>query len=241
MIEIIPAIDLIEGRCVRLSKGDYAQKKVYDCKPDEMVRRYADCGVSRVHVVDLDGAKSSEPKNLRTLETLASLGCGVTLEWGGGIKTDEALSDVFNAGADFAVIGSIAAKKPSVFFNWLSEYGSEKMVLGADVKDGKISVNGWLEEVELSIEQLIEKFPVLTQAICTEISRDGMLQGPAFDMYVKLQSEFPQIDFTVSGGVSSFSDIEELDRIGLRKVIVGKAIYEGRISLKDIERWLLKG
>ena len=240
MIEIIPAIDLIDGRCVRLSKGDYSSKKEYSASPEDMVMQYADCGVSRVHVVDLDGAKSSEPKNLKTLEKLASVG-RVSLEWGGGIKTDAALKDVFNAGADYAVIGSVAAKNPPLFQRWIDAYGADKMVLGADARDGKVAVTGWLEDTSTSIEDLVESFRGLTQVICTDISKDGMLQGPAFELYVELQTRFPSIDFTVSGGISSMADIEELEELQLRKVIVGKAIYEGRISLKDIERWSLKG
>ena len=240
MIQIIPAIDLIDGKCVRLSKGDYGSKKEYSASPEEMVRQYADHGVSRVHVVDLDGAKSSQPRNLKTLEKLASVG-GVTLEWGGGIKTSDALRDVFNAGADYAVIGSVAAKNPPLFQQWLDEYGSLRMVLGADANEGKIAVNGWLEKTEMTIEELVGGFAGLTQVICTDISKDGMLEGPAFDLYVRLQSAYPAVDFTVSGGISSMADIEKLQELNLRKVIVGKAIYEGRISLEDIERWSLKG
>ena len=240
MIEIIPAIDLIEGKCVRLSKGDYSSRKEYCDSPLDMVLRYADCGVSRVHVVDLDGAGSSEPKNLDTLEKLSSLG-KVALEWGGGIKTDASLKAVFDAGADYAVVGSVAAKNPSVFQEWLDVHGPDRMVLGADAREGKIAVNGWLEDTSTTIEDLVESFRGLTQVICTDISKDGMLQGPAFELYTDLQSRFHDIDFTVSGGISSMADIERLEELKLRKVIVGKAIYEGRIGLKDIERWLLKG
>lgn len=239
-VEIIPAIDIIDGRCVRLSQGDYAQTKVYDASPVDMAKRYADCGVKRIHVVDLDGAKSSSPRNLKTLEKMA-VGAGVEIEWGGGIKSEESLRALFDYGATYAIVGSVAAQNPTLFAEWLARYGGERMVLGADVRGGKVAVNGWQQEVELTIDDLVKEFmPMgLSQVICTDISRDGMLQGPSFELYTRLQEQYDAVDFTVSGGVSSMKDIEECDRLGLRKVIVGKAIYENRITLKDIERWLL--
>lgn len=239
-IEIIPAIDIIEGRCVRLSQGDYAQTKVYDASPVDMAKRYADCGVRRIHVVDLDGAKSSAPRNLKTLERMA-VGADVEIEWGGGIKSEESLRALFDYGATYAIVGSVAAQNQQLFAEWLARYGGDRMVLGADVRKGKVAVNGWLQEMELSIDELVDGFlPLgLKQVICTDISRDGMLQGPSFDLYTRLQEKYGTVDFTVSGGISSMRDIEECDRLGLRKVIVGKAIYENRITLKDIERWLL--
>ena len=239
-IEIIPAIDIIEGRCVRLTQGDYAQKRVYDASPVDMAKRFADCGVKRIHVVDLDGAKSSSPRNLKTLEKIA-YGANVEIEWGGGIKSEEALRSLFDYGATYAIVGSVAAQKRELFAQWLQTFGGEKIVLGADLRDGKVSVNGWLEDMELTIEQLIDGFLPhgLSQVICTDISRDGMLQGPSFDLYTRLQDSYDKVDFTVSGGISSMKDIEQCHEMGLRKVIVGKAIYENRITLKDIERWLL--
>ncbi|MBQ1252859.1 MAG: 1-(5-phosphoribosyl)-5-[Alistipes sp.] len=239
-IEILPAIDIIGGRCVRLSQGDYAQTKVYDASPVDMAKRYADCGVRRIHVVDLDGAKASSPQNLRTLEKMA-VGADVEIEWGGGIKSEEALRALFDYGATYAIVGSVAAQNPQLFAGWLARYGGEKMVLGADIRDGKVAVNGWQQEVEMTIDDIIGEFmPVgLKQVICTDISRDGMLQGPSFELYTRLQQSYADVDFTVSGGIASMRDVEECDRLGLRKVIVGKAIYENRITLKDIERWLL--
>lgn len=239
-VEIIPAIDIIEGRCVRLSQGDYAQTKVYDASPVDMAKRYADCGVKRIHVVDLDGAKSSSPRNLKTLEKMA-VGADVEIEWGGGIKSEESLRALFDYGATYAIVGSVAAQNQMLFAEWLARYGGERMVLGADVRDGKVAVNGWQQEVELTIDDLVGEFlPMgLSQVICTDISRDGMLQGPSFEIYTRLQEQYGAVDFTVSGGISAMKDIEECDRLGLRKVIVGKAIYENRITLKDIERWLL--
>ena len=239
-IEIIPAIDIIEGRCVRLSQGDYDRRKVYDASPVDMAKRYADCGVKRIHVVDLDGAKSSSPKNLRTLEQMA-VGAGVEIEWGGGIKSEESLRALFDYGATYAIVGSVAARAPKLFAEWLACFGGERIVLGADVRDGKISVNGWQEDLAVTIEELIDGFqPMgLSQVVCTDITRDGMLQGPSDELYVGLQSRYPSIDFTVSGGIGSMADVERLSEKSLRKVIVGKAIYENRITLKDIERWSL--
>lgn len=239
-IEIIPAIDIIEGRCVRLSQGDYDRRKVYDQSPVDMAKRYADCGVRRIHVVDLDGAKSSSPKNLRTLERMA-VGADVEIEWGGGIKSEESLRALFDYGANYAIVGSVAAQQPMLFSEWLLRFGGERMVLGADVREGRVSVNGWQEDLNLTIEALIDGFlpQGLSQVICTDITKDGMLQGPSFALYTDLQSRYPHIDFTVSGGIGSMADIERLNDLRLRKVIIGKAIYENRITLKDIEQWSL--
>lgn len=239
-VELIPAIDIIEGRCVRLSQGDYAQTKVYDTSPVDMAKRYADCGVKRIHVVDLDGAKSSSPRNLKTLEKMA-VGADVEIEWGGGIKSEESLRALFDYGATYAIVGSVAAQNQMLFAEWLARYGGGRMVLGADVRDGKVAVNGWQQEVELTIDDLVDEFlPMgLSQVICTDISRDGMLQGPSFELYTRLQEQYGAVDFTVSGGISAMKDIEQCASLGLRKVIIGKAIYENRITLKDIERWLL--
>lgn len=235
-IEIIPAIDIIDGRCVRLSQGDYSRVTSYTASPLDMVRAYADAGVSRVHLVDLDGAKVGHTVNLATLRQLSEADTGVTLEWGGGLKTDNDVKSAFAAGADYAVIGSVAAKEPDKFAGWLERYGSERMVLGADVRDGMVAVSGWLETTALSISALLERFSAtgLSQAIVTDISRDGMLQGPSDGLYVDLQDRYPLIDFTVSGGISSVDDIVRLDALGLRRVIVGKAIYEGRITMADL-------
>lgn len=240
MIEIIPAIDLIEGRCVRLSQGDYGQKKIYDGDPADVAMAYADCGVKRIHLVDLDGAKAGEPRNLRTLESIANR-VNVELEWGGGISSDDALKAVFDSGATHGIIGSIAALRQDLFRSWLLAWGGSRVILGADVRDGLVSVRGWLEDTSLSIGDLVSAFAPegLEETICTDISRDGMLQGPAFGMYTDLQERFPGVSFTVSGGISSMADIERLSELGLRKVIVGKAIYEKRITLKDIEKWSL--
>ena len=217
MIQILPAIDIIDGKCVRLSQGDYNQCTTYNPTPADMARMYADAGIERIHVVDLDGAKSSSPANLKTLEKIASTGA-VKIEWGGGIKSRESLKDVLYAGADYAIVGSIAAQKPALFEHWLKEFGGDKLILGADLKGGKVSVNGWKEEVAMGIEDIVERFITfgLKEVICTDISKDGMLAGPAFSLYTGLQEKFAGIEFTVSGGISSMEDIVKLDAMGLK-------------------------
>lgn len=239
MIEIIPAIDIIEGKCTRLSQGDYATQKNYGGDPAEWARAFTGCGIRRLHLVDLEGAKASTPQNLRTLEKIAGLGL-LKLEWGGGIKDDDALASVWNAGADWAIIGSIAAKEPWRMQGWLQTYGS-RIILGADIRNGKVAVSGWLEDSGIGLDSLIESFKGLEQAIVTDISRDGMLQGPAFDLYKGLQTRFPALKTIVSGGVSSMDDIRRADSMGLPGIIVGKAIYENRITLNDISLCLQKG
>lgn len=243
MIEIIPAIDIVSGRCVRLTKGDYGTSKVYDVDPVDMAARYADCGVRRIHMVDLDGAKVSEPRNLKVLEKVADRISGTEIEWGGGISSTEALNSIFSAGATHAIVGSIAALKPELFEQWLDAFSGSKMILGADVKEGKVAVKGWLESTALTIDSLAERFRShgLKEIIVTDISRDGMLQGPSDALYTDLQTRFQELSFTVSGGISGMEDIERLNGLGLRKVIVGKAIYENRITLEDIDRWSQRG
>ena len=241
MTEIVPAIDIIDGRCVRLTKGDYGAKKVYDASPLDMALRYADCGVGRIHMVDLDGAKAGGPRNLRSLEQAASKS-GLEIEWGGGIASSDALDSVFNAGATQAIIGSVAALRPELFRQWLADCGAEKILLGSDVRGGLVAVKGWQEDTALTIQDQIRMFlpDDLKYVICTDISRDGMLQGPAVDLYTSLMKDFPSIVFTASGGVSSMADIEALAAVGMPKAIVGKAIYENRITLEDIRKWQLQ-
>lgn len=238
MIEIIPAIDIIDGRCVRLVKGDYSAKKIYDCSPVDMAMQYADCGVRRIHMVDLDGARAQTPKNLKTLEEVASK-AGVEIEWGGGISRTPALQSVFDAGATQAIIGSVAAIYPNEFSHWLKDFGGEKILLGSDVKDGVVAVKGWIEKTQLTLNEQISWFIVdgLKYVITTDISRDGLLQGPSFELYTAIMKDFPQIVVTASGGISCMADIEKLSSLGVPKVIVGKAIYEGLISLEDISKW----
>ena len=225
---------------MRLTKGDYAACKTYDSSPFDMALSYADCGVGRIHLVDLDGAKAGSPRNLATLEKIASGTC-LELEWGGGLSSDEALKSAFNAGATSGIVGSVAVRKSEAMRGWLKAYGPDAVILGADARDGKVSVSGWQEDSAITLEGLIESFlpDGLKEVICTDISRDGMLQGPSFGLYESLMARFPELVFTASGGISRMDDIRRLASAGVPKVIVGKAIYEGRITLKEIERWSL--
>jgi phosphoribosylformimino-5-aminoimidazole carboxamide ribotide isomerase len=235
MIEIIPAIDIIGGECVRLTQGDYAQKSVYYKNPADVAERYKEVGIRRLHLVDLDGAKASEPRNLAVLEEVVRR-TGLDVQYGGGIKSAGSLRKVFDAGARRAIVGSVAVAEPELFEGWLAEFGPERIILGADVRDGRVATHGWLQESTVTASELIGRFAVagLTQAIVTDISRDGMLAGPAFDLYRRLQDEFPRVDITVSGGISSVEDIVRLNDMGLRSVIVGKALYENKITLDEI-------
>ena len=225
---------------MRLTRGDYSLKKTYDASPLDMALQYADCGVSRIHMVDLDGAKQSRPCNLAVLEQVASR-TSLEIEWGGGIADADALRSIFSAGATQAIVGSVAALQPALFRQWLREFGGSRMILGSDVRDGAVAVKGWLQSTAITVSDQIRAFlpDGLESVICTEISRDGMLQGPAFDLYASLMREFPGIGFTASGGISGMADIERLDALGVPSVIVGKAIYEHKISLEDIRRWSL--
>ena len=239
MIEIIPAIDLIGGECVRLTQGDYTRKTSYFKDPAGVAKRYEEAGIRRLHLIDLDGAKAAFPQNLATLERIAST-TRLDVQYGGGIKSAEALRAVFKSGAGRAICGSIAVTEPEMFETWLHDFGAERMILGADIKNGFVATHGWLKESALSVEELMARFAQagLTQAIVTDISKDGMLEGPTFGLYEALQSRFPKVEITVSGGISSMDDITKLNKLGVRSVIVGKAIYEGRISIKEIKLWL---
>lgn len=236
---LIPAIDLIEGRCVRLTQGDYDDKKVYEQSPVDMAKMYADCGVARLHVVDLDGAKAKEPCNLRVLERLANE-TSLDIEWGGGIKSSDALRSAIDAGANRVICGSVAVDNSELFASWLQEYGADHIILGADVRGRNVATHGWLKETEVTIDSIIEQFlPFgLKQLICTDISKDGMLQGPNFPLYVELKEKYPMVNTTLSGGISSMADIDKAASLGLHSVIIGKAIYEGRITLNDLKQWL---
>ena len=239
MIEVIPAIDLIGGQCVRLTQGDYDRKTTYYKDPLDAALRYEECGAGRLHMVDLDGAKASRPANLGVLERIAAR-TSLEVQYGGGIKSTEALRDVFGSGASRAICGSIAVARPDLLRQWLTEFGPERIVLGADTRDGRVAVNGWQEASAIGVEELIGRFADsgLRQVICTDIARDGMLCGPATSFYAALQAEFPDVEITVSGGIATLGDLTALDRAGLRSVIVGKALYEGRITLEDLGRCL---
>lgn len=242
MIEIIPAIDIIGGECVRLTQGDYGRKTTYFKDPAEVAARYESIGLRRIHLVDLDGAKASAPANLKVLERVAAR-TGLDIQWGGGIKSADSLRAVLESGANRAICGSVAVTDPEAFAEWLVGFGPDHVILGADVREGKVATHGWLRESELGVEELIDRFAPcgLNQVICTDISKDGMLQGPSFGMYGRLQTRYSVINITVSGGIGSLDDILKLNDMGLRSVIVGKAIYEGRITLKELETCLRNG
>ena len=237
MIEIIPAIDLIDGKCVRLSQGDFADKKIYHENPLDAAKIFADSGLKRLHIVDLDGAKSGKITNLRILEAIAAK-TNLTIDFGGGIKTGEDIESVFSAGAKMASIGSVAVKNAAKFFEWINKYGSERILLGADVKGGKLAINGWQTATELEILPFLENYYErgVTQVFCTDISKDGLLQGTSNELYRQILTRLPRLKLIASGGVSSIKDISKLEKIGCAGVIVGKALYEGRIDLKDLVR-----
>lgn len=239
MIDIIPAIDLIDGHCVRLTQGDYSKTKVYEENPVDMALRYADCGVRRLHVVDLDGAKAKAPCNLHLLERMATA-TTLDIEWGGGIKNTDALRLAIDAGASRVICGSVAVDNPALFAEWLHSFTPKRIILGADVRNGKVATHGWLRESSISVYELTDEFLPhgLSQLICTDIAKDGMLQGPDFSFYTELQQHYPSVNITLSGGVSSMNDIEKAHSLGIRAIIIGKAIYEGKITLKELEQWL---
>jgi phosphoribosylformimino-5-aminoimidazole carboxamide ribotide isomerase len=239
MIEIIPAIDIIGGECVRLTRGDYAQKSVYYRNPADVAARYAEAGIRRLHLVDLDGAKASEPRNLAVLEEAARR-TGLDIQYGGGIKSAAALCSVLDAGASRAICGSVAATEPETFEAWLAEFGPARIILGADTRGGLVATHGWLSTSQVSVTELIARFAAqgLTQAIVTDISRDGTLEGPAFGLYASLLKAFPAVEVTASGGISCTADIERLETAGTRSVIVGKALYENKITIEELKRWM---
>jgi phosphoribosylformimino-5-aminoimidazole carboxamide ribotide isomerase len=234
-MEIIPAIDIIDGKCVRLTEGDYTQKKVYNEHPLEVAKQFEDAGLQRLHLVDLDGAKAGAVKNWKALESIAAK-TALKIDFGGGIKKEEDILIVFNSGAAYATIGSVAVKEETVFVQWMQQYGADKFLLGADVKDEKIAVGGWLETTGIWIYDFIEKYidHGVQQIFCTDISKDGKLEGPSFELYKNIIQKFPQLYFIASGGVSSMDDLYALQNIGCKAAIIGKAIYEGHVQLKDL-------
>ncbi len=238
-IDIIPAIDLIDGKCVRLSQGDYDSKKVYNEDPLEVAKEFEDHGIKRLHLVDLDGAKAGHIINHKVLQTIATK-TNLVIDFGGGLKTTEDLRIAFESGAQMITGGSIAVKNPTEFEGWIEKYGSDKIILGADAKDGKIAVTGWLEETNEQLIPYIKNYRTkgITKVICTDISKDGMLQGPSTDLYKEILAEIPDLYLVASGGVSGIQDIEQLAQAKVPAVIFGKAIYEGRVSLKELERFL---
>ena len=239
MIEIIPAIDLIDGKCVRLSQGDYNQKIIYNENPLEVAKMFADAGIRRLHLVDLDGAKAHHIVNHKVLEQLATK-TDLIIDFGGGLKSDDDLRIAFECGAKMITGGSIAVKNPAVFSAWIENFGSEKIILGADVNNEMIAVAGWLEKTEIDLIPFVQKYmdQGISKIICTDISKDGMLQGVAIDLYKKMLKEAPGMYLIASGGVSSITDIEELENAAVPAVIIGKAIYEGKIKLSELKNFL---
>jgi phosphoribosylformimino-5-aminoimidazole carboxamide ribotide isomerase len=232
MIKVIPAIDIIEGKCVRLTKGDYAQKKVYSENPLEVARQFEDKGYTRLHVVDLDGAKAQHIVNHKALEQIATR-TQLVVDFGGGLKTTNDLRIAFECGAAMVTGGSIAVKNPNEFTRWIARYGGDKIILGADVTDEKIAVGGWQESTPLDLLPFIAGYVEkgITQVICTDISKDGMLQGTNTALYSKILERFPSLYLIASGGVSRMSDVEDLQQAGVPAVIVGKAFYEGKMEI----------
>ena len=234
-IELRPAIDIINGQCVRLTKGDYNQKTVYRDSPAEVAKEFEALGFERLHVVDLDGAKSKHIVNDAVLKAITSQ-TSLTVDFGGGIKTDEDLEKAFAAGAAMVTVGSVAVTNPDLFMGWLEKYGADRMILGADVRHGKISINGWKEDSSEDLLPFLKKYvdAGVRNVLCTEISKDGTLAGPAIDLYKRVMEAYPELHLIASGGVSSKEDIVALDEAGIPAVVFGKAIYEGRIDLREL-------
>lgn len=237
MIQLIPAIDIIDGKCVRLSQGDYNRQKTYNENPLEVAKSFEDHGITRLHLVDLDGAKAQHIVNHKVLETIATQ-THLTIDFGGGLKTDDDLRIAFESGASMITGGSIAVKSPHTFLSWLNQYGSSKIILGADAKDKKIAVTGWLENTDCQLLDFLADYihKGVSQVICTDIAKDGMLQGPSTNLYQEILAAHPALWLIASGGVSNMNDIMQLDAAGVPAVIFGKAIYEGNITLKEIEQ-----
>ena len=239
-MRIIPAIDIIEGKCVRLTKGDYNTKKVYNEDPLEVAKQFEDAGIEYLHLVDLDGAKASHIVNYKVLETIASK-TNLQIDFGGGLKSDEDVRIAFESGAQQITGGSIAVKDPAIFEKWLKKYGSEKIILGADAKDERIATNGWLETSDLELLPFLKGYQEkgIEYVVCTDISKDGMLEGPSIPLYQKILKELPELKLVASGGVSNYFELPELKAVGCDAAIIGKAIYENRISLKQLEQFIL--
>ncbi|RPD51810.1 1-(5-phosphoribosyl)-5-[(5-phosphoribosylamino)methylideneamino]imidazole-4-carboxamide isomerase [Paracnuella aquatica] len=234
---IIPAIDIIDGKCVRLTQGDYNQKTVYNEHPLEVAKQFEDAGLTRLHLVDLDGAKAGQVRNWKVLETLAAK-TGMIIDFGGGVKAEKDVQIILDSGAALVTVGSIAVKDETLFVSWLQRFGAEKFLLGADVKDEKIAVHGWLETTDVWIYDFIRKYldHGVQQIFCTDVAKDGALQGPSTQLYKNIIAEFPELHFIASGGVSNIDDVHQLADIGCSGVIIGKAIYEGRISLQELQK-----
>lgn len=239
-MQIIPAIDIIDGKCVRLTQGDYSSVKVYNENPVEVARQFEDAGLTRLHLVDLDGAKAGAVKNWKVLERLAAR-AALAIDFGGGIKSAKDVDIVLNSGARWATVGSVAVRDETAFVEWLAQFGADRFLLGADVKNEKIAVAGWQEVTDLWVYDFIRKYVDhgVLQIFCTDVGRDGLLAGPAVALYKNIIAEFPSLELIASGGVSSMADVEQLADIGCAGAIIGKAIYENRVSLADLKKFML--
>ena len=236
-MEIIPAIDIIEGKCVRLTQGDYNQKKIYNEYPLEVAQQFEDAGLKRLHLVDLDGAKAGQVRNWKVLETIAGK-TSLIVDFGGGVKTEKDVQIIFDSGGAFVTVGSTAVKDEETFVSWLKKWGADKFLLGADVKDEKIAVHGWLETTDVWIYDFIQKYVEhgVNQILCTDVAKDGALQGPSIELYKNIIEKFSGLHFIASGGVSNIDDVYQLQDINCKGVIIGKAIYEGRVKLDELKR-----
>jgi len=236
-MKIIPAIDIIDGKCVRLTQGDYAKKKIYNEDPLEVAKSFEGAGITRLHLVDLDGAKARHIVNQKTLESIATH-TQLHIDFGGGIKSDEDIKIAFESGAKQVTGGTIAVKNKDLFLNWLEKYGAERIILGADVLHGNIAIHGWQETADLPLNNFLEDYTKkgIQYAICTDVSKDGLLEGTALDLYREIRAQFPDLQLIASGGVTTIQDVYELEKIGCFGVIIGKAIYEGRIDLKELSK-----
>jgi len=239
MIEIIPAMDLIGGKCVRLTQGDFSRKVVYSDDPLETAKRFESAGLKRLHMVDLDGARTGAPANLHVLQRVAG-GTSLKIDFSGGIKTESDVAAVFNTGAAIATIGSVAVKQPELFLSWVEKFGGEKVLLGADARNGKVAINGWQTDTKTPVLAFLRNFAErgVTNAFVTDIDSDGAMKGPSFKLYRQIRAAIQEIDLIASGGVTSIEDIDELERIGCTGVIVGKALYEQNIKLEDLVKYV---
>jgi len=237
MIEIIPAIDIIAGNCVRLEKGDFTTSKIYDSNPVLVAKRFADAGIKRLHLVDLDGALTGKVTNLKVLEDIAK-STDLIIDFGGGLREFKDVESVFNAGAKMVNLGSMAVRNPHIAQIILDHFGSDSVILGADVKNESIAVSGWTEGASISLWAFLEDWASrgIKKVCCTDISKDGMLSGPAFELYTTIKDDYPHIELIASGGISNIEDVDQLEEIGIPAVIIGKAIYEGKISLEELTR-----
>lgn len=239
MIAIIPAIDIMNGKCVRLSQGDFQTQKIYSESPVDVAKEFEAAGIKRLHMVDLDGAKRGSVVNIGVLENVAS-STNLIIDFGGGIKTTSDAEKVFNAGASIINIGSIAIKQPDIVVEWIEKFGAEKILLGADVKNEKIVINGWQQSTQINIIDYLKDWSSkkMNNIFCTDVSKDGLLQGASIELYKKILQALPNIHLTASGGVSSIKDVEELEAIGCSGVIIGKALYEGKIKLNELKKFI---